>query len=186
MEIHLMISLHQLFLRAGLPVPAGLPDLQVSGIAADSRKVGQGDLFFALHGFRTDGTCFAADAVRRGAALIFSEHPVPDIEVPVFPVENSRRMLALLAAAYYGDPASRMQVVGITGTNGKTTTSHMLEAVFQEAGRRTGLVGTVHYRWPGSTVEAERTTPDILELQEMLSAMRRAGVDLVVMEVSSH
>jgi len=181
-----MISLHQLFLKAGLPLPEGLPDSRVRGIAADSRKVRPGELFIALPGYQVDGSRFASEAAQRGAAVILSEHPLSGLQVPVVRMQKLRRILALLAAAYYGDPASRIEVVGITGTNGKTTISHMLEAVFQETGRRTGLVGTVHYRWPGRVVEADRTTPDILELQQMLCAMERAGVDLVVMEVSSH
>lgn len=161
--------------------------VEIRGITYDSRRVRPGDLFVCIQGLRDDGHRYAGDAVGRGAAALVVERDV-DVspEIPQVRVANGRSALAFLSRRIYGDPSSRLRVIGITGTNGKTTVSYLTEAILAEAGFRPGLLGTVEYRLGGRTIPSSRTTPDAADLQRMLHEMVEAGLTHAVMEVSSH
>ena len=159
----------------------------VTGVAYDSRAVTPGQVFVALKGQHADGTSFARQAIERGAAAVVSEQAAPpDLPVPWAIVGDARLALAVLAAAFYRDPSGEMRVIGITGTNGKTTTAYLIASIFDAAGIRCGILGTVAYRIGGEIREATRTTPEAPDVQELLREMvdRRCGA--CAMEVSSH
>ena len=159
----------------------------VAGIAYDSRAVAPGDVFVALKGQHADGTSFARQAVERGAAAIVSEEPAPDgVHVPWAMVEDARLALSVLAATFYRDPGAEMRVIGITGTNGKTTTAYLLASIFDAAGMRCGILGTVGYRIGDEVREATRTTPEAPEVQSLLREMVDRACGACAMEVSSH
>ncbi len=160
--------------------------IQITGISSDSRKVEPGNLFVAISGYESDGHNFVEEAVKKGAVALVVEKDVGINTVPVIKVENSRKALALLANRFYGDLSRKLLLVGITGTNGKTTVAFLVESILATAGIETGLVGTVVYKWKGHEVSANRTTPDSLNLHRMLKQMKSDGVEAVVMEVSSH
>ena len=167
--------------------PVAPPPLAVTGIAHDSRRVEPGDVFVALRGQHADGTAFVAQAIARGAAAVVSQEAAPvDTVVPWAQVSDARLALALLAVEVHGDPSRRMQVVGITGTNGKTTTAYLMASIFEAAGVRCGLLGTVAYRIGSDVREATRTTPEAPDVQALLAEMADSGCDACVMEVSSH
>ncbi|NTW36896.1 MAG: UDP-N-acetylmuramoyl-L-alanyl-D-glutamate--2,6-diaminopimelate ligase, partial [Syntrophobacteraceae bacterium] len=162
-------------------------DTPVGGIACDSRKVVEGDLFVAIRGTRQDGGLFIEDAVKRGAAAIVSEAaPPPASGIARVQVPDSRLALAGLAVHFFDHPSDRMRVIGITGTNGKTTTSLLIESILRKAGNTVGVLGTLAYRWKDRVLKAPMTTPESLDLQRLLYEMLQAGVSHVAMEVSSH
>ena len=162
-------------------------DQDVTGLAYDSRKAGAGQIFFAVPGEKVDGHDFIADAVRRGAAaVVFSrEGNWPHASAAVR-VKDTRRALALWAAHFFDRPSTKLTLVGITGTNGKTTLSYLIESMLQAAAREPGVIGTISYRYRGSEAPSHHTTPESFDLQEMLAEMVQAGVKSVAMEVSSH
>jgi UDP-N-acetylmuramoyl-L-alanyl-D-glutamate--2,6-diaminopimelate ligase len=168
--------------------PAGVNrDAPVSAIAYDSRRVTPGSVFVALKGLKTDGGVFAEQAAARGAQAIVSESPRPaSIAVPWLGVRDARLALALLADRFFDYPSRRMPVIGVTGTNGKTTTSYLLAAILDAAGLSAGMLGTVTYRIGGEDREASRTTPEAPDVQQLLSEMHARGSRSAVMEVSSH
>src|SRR5688500_1339695 len=159
----------------------------VTGVAHDSRRVEPGHVFVALRGQHADGAALAEQALARGAAAIVSEQAAPaGTTIPWAMVEDARLALALLAAAFYRHPSADMQVVGITGTNGKTTTAYLTAAVLEAAGIRCGILGTVAYRIGDELREATRTTPEAPDVQELLREMVDRGCAACAMEVSSH
>jgi UDP-N-acetylmuramoyl-L-alanyl-D-glutamate--2,6-diaminopimelate ligase len=166
---------------------AALPGIEIHGLAYDSRQVKPGDVFIALKGLKAAGTDFAVDAIRRGAVAVVADRPA-DTEptVPWVVVPDARAAMAALAADFYGHPSRSMQVVGITGTNGKTTTAYLLRAVFESAGKKCGLLGTVTYSVGDVELPASRTTPEAPDVQRMFRQMVDAGCGACVMEVSSH
>jgi len=161
--------------------------LDIPAIRYDSRQVQPGDLFVAIRGEKLDAYNFIPSAVECGAAVIVSEQPVP----PGFnrtwvQVHSTRQALALMAANFYHQPARALKLLGVTGTNGKTTTAYLLESILRAAGQPTGLIGTVEYHLPSGVIPARFTTPETLDLQAMLAQMRDASLAWAVMEVSSH
>jgi UDP-N-acetylmuramoyl-L-alanyl-D-glutamate--2,6-diaminopimelate ligase len=165
----------------------GRPPATVTGITADSRRVGRGDCFIAVPGFKQDARRFIPDAVARGAALVVTEGDAEAcIDVAQVLVPSARRALASLGGAFYGYPSRALTLVGITGTNGKTTTSYLVEALLRVAAGRTGVLGTIQYVVGHEVRAAGQTTPEALEIEAMLATMRERGVRGVAMEVSSH
>ncbi|MCE5191738.1 MAG: UDP-N-acetylmuramoyl-L-alanyl-D-glutamate--2,6-diaminopimelate ligase [Actinomycetia bacterium] len=157
----------------------------VSGVAYRSDAVKPGDAFFCVTGFRHDGHDFAMDAVRRGAVAVVSERRV-DLGVPNAVVPDARVALAFAASSIYSFPSRHIRIVGVTGTNGKTTTTYLLDSIMRVAGRTTGIIGTVETRIAGERQPASRTTPESADLQALFARMRDAGVTDVAMEVSRH
>jgi UDP-N-acetylmuramoyl-L-alanyl-D-glutamate--2,6-diaminopimelate ligase len=173
-------------LKIALPADAALDVLCVS-VEYDSRKATPGSVFVALPGQKTDGAAFASQAIASGAVAIVSERQRSEtVAVPWVVVGNARLALAHLASEFFGHPSRRMKVVGITGTNGKTTTSYLLQAIFEAAGTTCGLMGTVTYRIGDRQIAATRTTPEAPDVQRLMRQMLDAGSKACVMEVSSH
>ena len=159
---------------------------EIEGIAYHSKQVRKEFLFAAIRGMEVDGHQFIEEAIERGAEAVVSEE---EREVPnrtmIF-VPNSRRALAKISSNFYGDPSSQVRLIGITGTNGKTTTTYLLESIFKKAGCNVGVIGTISYRSGRKTTPAPNTTPESLDLQRILWEMLRGGTSHVIMEVSSH
>ena len=185
-------SLHALLRDVGLDVPAALADPPISSITSDSRLVGEGTLFLGLPGERVDGGRFWRQALQDGAAAAVigpaaAQHMPPGADQPVVVVADSvARTVGELAAAYWGHPCRRMGLIGVTGTNGKTTTTHLIEHLAVQAGRPIALFGTLVNRWPGHSITATHTTSVADRLQAQLANAARAGSQLAAMEVSSH
>jgi UDP-N-acetylmuramoyl-L-alanyl-D-glutamate--2,6-diaminopimelate ligase len=162
-------------------------DRDILSIQYDSRRVTPESLFIALPGTKTDGHKYIEHAVQRGAAAVLVEKPVGAIRrATVICVPDAREAMARLAGQFYGHPHRKMKVIGITGTNGKTTTAFMIQRILKEAGIRAGLIGTVRYEIGERVIPAARTTPEAVELHEMMAQMVRQNCGAVVMEVSSH
>jgi UDP-N-acetylmuramoyl-L-alanyl-D-glutamate--2,6-diaminopimelate ligase len=164
-------------------------DREVSSVVQDSRAAGPGSLFVAVRGFHSDGHRFVSQALARGAVAVVAEEGAAidaPANAPVIRVRDSRKALAKLAARFYDYPSTKLRVVGITGTKGKTTTSYLVRSIIEAAGRRTGLIGTIDYRIGDRVVPAPNTTPESIDLQALLAAMVEQGVAYCVMEVSSH
>jgi UDP-N-acetylmuramoyl-L-alanyl-D-glutamate--2,6-diaminopimelate ligase len=164
---------------------AGSLDVDVGGVAIDSRRVVPGDVFFALAGHHTDGRRHVADAVARGARAVVAGGQLTAPGVTVLEAANPRAVLAYVAARLAGDPSRHLVLVATTGTNGKTTTTYLLEGIWRAAGCTTGVIGTIAYRFGGQALPAPLTTPEAPDVQRLLSEMRRAGIGHVVMEASS-
>src|SRR5713101_6864549 len=175
----LEVRLPELFTGIDVRLPPRAEEVDVRALAVDSRKVGPGALFAALQGVVADGADFAPQAVERGAAAVLSDRV---LEV----APDARRAFSQAASRFHGEPSKRMRLVGVTGTNGKTTTAYLVEQLAAARGLRTGLIGTVESRWPGGREGAIHTTPESHDLQELLARMAQAGAQLVAMEVSSH
>src|SRR5256714_3105056 len=163
----------------------GAPDVEVTGLAYDTRSVMAGDLFFCVRGLETDGHRLAPDAVRHGAAALAVERPL-GLGVPEVVVPSARAAMAPAAAAFFGDPTAELEVVGVTGTNGKTTTAFLMRALLEASGRRCGLLGTVKSVVGGVERDVVRTTPEAIDLQREFRAMLDVGDRACAMEVSSH
>jgi UDP-N-acetylmuramoyl-L-alanyl-D-glutamate--2,6-diaminopimelate ligase len=174
---------------AGCPLVAARGNLEVDvcGVEYDSRRVQPGSLFVAVKGTRTDGNRFVAQAVAAGAAAIVSLVPPPhDFAGTWAQVEDDRTALAILAANFFGRPTEHLRAIGVTGTNGKTTTAYLVESILKAAGSPAAIFGTIEYRGPGFVYSAERTTPEAPELQAYFRRVVDGGWKHVVMEVSSH
>jgi UDP-N-acetylmuramoyl-L-alanyl-D-glutamate--2,6-diaminopimelate ligase len=163
----------------------GAPAAEITGLAYSSSGVTPGTLFFCVPGFTADGHDFAPEAVERGAAALVCERPL-GLGVPEVVVENVRATMGPVAARFYGDPTAELDVVGITGTNGKTTTAYLVRHLLEAGGRQTGLLGTVKRVVAGVEEEVERTTPEAIDLQATFRRMVDGGDRACAMEVSSH
>jgi len=163
----------------------GDPSLEVTEVGYDSRRIGPGGAFVAIRGEVTDGNRFVEAVRKKGALAIVSERP-PDGAGPWVEVPDAREALALLSAAVLGEPARSLRLVGVTGTNGKTTTTYLIDAALRAAGYTVGLIGTIQYRIGGRLLEATRTTPESSDLQALFRQMADEGCTDAVMEVSSH
>lgn len=169
-------------------IGAGDPaaDPEIGAIRYRSTDIRPGDLFVAIPGFRVDGHQFAGDAIERGAAAVVTEKQVPlDRGVQIL-VSNTRRAMAILADQFYGRPSEKLTVIGITGTNGKTTTAYLIESILARAGIKTGVIGTINYRYDNKTFNNPMTTPESVDLQRILADMVASGVTHAVIETSSH
>lgn len=169
-------------------ITGGAGDIEISSVAYDSRKVTEGGLFVCITGFNTDGHIYALSAVDKGAKAIVAEREINGIpeDIPVIVLPDTRRALALISAEFYHQPSQKMNVIGVTGTNGKTTTTYLIKTILDHVGRQTGIIGTIGNQIGGRVLHAERTTPESLELQQLFAQMLAAGVTDAVMEVSSH
>jgi UDP-N-acetylmuramoyl-L-alanyl-D-glutamate--2,6-diaminopimelate ligase len=168
-------------------------DVTIRKVTYDSRSVGRGDLFVAIRGLNLDGHRFIENAVHQGARAVILEddRAVSDSfflhnNVTKVVVGNSRRALARISANYFGHPSKKLQLLGVTGTNGKTTSTHLLKSILESTGEKVGLIGTIEYRVGKEVIPAVHTTPESLELNELLDSMLKNGCRSVVMEVSSH
>jgi len=167
----------------------GRVDITIDGIYYDSKKTGQNGLFVCVPGFKVDGHVYAAEAVARGAAALIIEKDVQlsgDRAVTLIYVKDAREALALAAAEYFDHPSDKLKMIGVTGTKGKTTTAYLLRSIFETNGEKAGLLGTIKYEFGGETVESKNTTPESLDLQELLLKMVVKKIETCVMEVSSH
>ncbi len=171
------------------PLPHNMdPECEVGDITHDSRQVAPGSIFVAVRGFNADGHRFISQAVERGAVCIVAERGagIGALNRPVVLVDDTREALSLLALEFFGRPSERLKLIGITGTNGKTTTSYLTKSAIEAAGGMAGLIGTIDYRIGDKVYPAPNTTPESIELQRLLSGMLEAGASHCVMEVSSH
>ncbi|MCX7625738.1 MAG: UDP-N-acetylmuramoyl-L-alanyl-D-glutamate--2,6-diaminopimelate ligase [Candidatus Sumerlaeaceae bacterium] len=180
-------KLSDLLQKANLHVPVSQPGLILSGLTDNSSRVEPGAIFVAIRGSERDGHAFISDAVEKGARAVVVEQEIPPYEgVEILKVPDSKEALGALAHAWYGNPTAHMLVFGVSGTNGKTTTTYLLESICTAAGVSAGVVGTIEYRFANQRESASNTTPSALVLAELFSRMRRHGVAAVAMEVSSH
>lgn len=171
----------------GIEVQASSGNIQVivRGISMDSRQVVPGDIYTCVPGFKADGHDYAANAIASGAVALVVERFLPLI-VPQIMVPNVRQVIGPLAATLHNHPSNQLELVGVTGTNGKTTITHLIEKIGTKHAKKVGLIGTLGARIDGREIPGERTTPESIEVQKLLREMVDAGVSLAVMEVSSH
>ena len=168
-------------------LPPELASGNIQGLEYDSRRVQPGFVFFAFPGANVDGRAFAAEAAIKGAVATVSELPAPQgWSAPWIQVEHGRQALALAARTFYGKLDEKLSLIGITGTNGKTTTAFLLDSVLRQAGKTTAMIGTIEYRMGAKTLPAPNTTPESLDLARMFSDLNSIGGTHVTMEVSSH
>lgn len=178
--------------------PTFNPDPEITSIHYNSRTVKYGGLFVAIKGHTSDGHKFINDALNRGAAAVFVQKPVGSLHLnieghpehkngaAIVETSDSRKALATLAKRFYGHPSEKLTVIGITGTNGKTTVAYLIESILKKAGIKTGVIGTINYRYSDKTFDNPVTTPESLDLQRILDEMQMNGITHVIMEVSSH
>ena len=182
-------KLSVLFEGVAASVPASASNLEIRQVACDSRKVQPRALFFALHGAKADGNAFIRDAVSRGAVAVASEDAAP-AEIPPgvawIHVANARKALAITAANFFNHPAKALQLAAVTGTNGKTTTTSLIDSIVKASGAKTGLFGTIAYHTPLGDYPAPNTTPESVDLQGFFAEIREAGGRFAVLEASSH
>lgn len=164
----------------------GSDKCKVSGISFNSKETKAGDLFICIKGFKTDGHNYAEMAVEKGAVVVVAEHEIENVAVTTVIVKDSRLAMAHIAAAYYGYPAKNLKLIGITGTNGKTTSTYLVKSILESFGKKVGLIGTNQNMIEDRIIPSSHTTPDSLELMQLFKDMADNCVEYVVMEVSSH
>ncbi len=164
-----------------------LCDVEITGITNDSRKVRPGHLYVAIKGHKTDGHNFIKQSLESGAqAIVSEERSSLNTQIPQIIVHNARKALSSLSCDFYSNPSQRINVVGVTGTNGKTTTTFLTKSIIEQAGYETGLIGTINYQIGKKIIPAQETTPESVELQRLIAEMVEAKMKFAVMEVSSH
>lgn len=161
-------------------------DINIDSIEQDTRKVTDGTLFICIEGDKFDGHQFAHEAVKKGAVAIVANRVIPKLNVPTILVRDTKRAMAILADAFYQHPSQQLFLVGVTGTNGKTSVSHIVDHMFHVANKKTGLIGTLYTKIGNQKLETKNTTPDSITLQKTFHDMIQKGVEVVSMEVSSH
>ncbi|HAT4306843.1 UDP-N-acetylmuramoyl-L-alanyl-D-glutamate--2,6-diaminopimelate ligase [Clostridium perfringens] len=165
----------------------GNEESKVQNIRYDNRKIEQGDAFVCVKGFKVDGHSFIGDAIKKGAkTLIVQEDVSVQEDITIIKVRDTRKALAIMSSNYFGNPKDKLKIIGITGTNGKTTSAFIIKSILEKAGLMTGLIGTIANYIGNKKVDAVRTTPESYELHELFKNMVDAGVEYCVMEVSSH
>ena len=165
----------------------GRDNTEITGISADSRKIEKGFLFVCIAGVHVDGATFAGQAVEKGAvAVLTNKHLDLPLEITQITVPDIHAALEDIVPYFYDYPGKKMRMIGVTGTNGKTTTSHIIAHILREAGYHVGVIGTIHALIDDKELEIHNTTPDVVELQALLALMYAEGMEYVVMEVSSH
>ena len=164
----------------------GEQDLDITNIAYDSRRVEKGSLFICITGFSQDGHLYAENAAEKGATVILAEKPIAVDNVTVVIVDNTRAVMAQIAVNFYKDPTNEVRVIGITGTNGKTTTTYLIKSILEQNNKKTGLLGTISTQIGDKEYKSSRTTPESLDLQKIFRDMADARIEYCVMEVSSH
>jgi UDP-N-acetylmuramoyl-L-alanyl-D-glutamate--2,6-diaminopimelate ligase len=179
------MELEKIIRRLEKPIVTGTLARDVNAICYDSRQVAPGSLFCAIEGNQVDGHAFIGQAIERGAIAVVSQKPHLTTKATHIQIKDSRDALARLAATFYDDPSTRLQLVGVTGTNGKTTTTFLIKHLLDRAGQRTGLIGTVSYQIGERVLPAQRTTPESVDLQQLFSQALEAGCVNLAMEVSS-
>ncbi len=180
------MTLSELLKDVKIKKMSGGGGMKISGVAYDSRKVKPGYVFVCITGYATDGHKFARSAVENGAVAVVAEHDLPTVDVPCVVVENTRKAMAHIAATYYDYPFKKFNLIGITGTNGKTTSTYLIKAILEHMGKKVGLIGTNQNMIGDMVIPTSRTTPDSLELMQLFDEIAKHNVDYVVMEVSSH
>jgi len=167
-----------------------IPDFEVRGLTCNSKDSGNDFIFVAIKGARADGNRFIREALAKGAKAVFIQGPRPAFQRKAgkffVTVKNARKALAILAAQFYGNPSGKVKVVGITGTNGKTTISYLLESLLKKNGSCPAVLGTVNYRFRDKVFASKNTTPGPVQMHALLSGMLKEGMDYAVLEVSSH
>ena len=169
----------------------GKNDININKIEYDSKKIQKGDMFVAIKGYEQDGNDYIAEAIDRGAVSIIVGNNIDmqkymEKEITIVKVENTRIALAVVSSNFYHNPASKLKIIGITGTKGKTTTAYMIRDIMNASGKKTGMIGTIYNTYGNVQIESTRTSPESLDLQKLLHDMVEAGMEYVVMEVSSH
>jgi len=181
-----MMKLKNIFEQIEAQIPIEIEDLEIRGLHYDSRKIGQGDLFIAVPGFKVDGHSFLAQVREQGAAAAVVEQLNPNIDLPQIQVSNARNVMAGLSANFYKQSLDSMRLVGITGTNGKTSCGFLIQSILEAAGYPAGLIGTIAYFLKDKSIPAWNTTPEAIDLSGILDTMYKEGLQSAVLEVSSH
>jgi UDP-N-acetylmuramoyl-L-alanyl-D-glutamate--2,6-diaminopimelate ligase len=183
----IVLKLSDIFFGVDYEVIKGNENIDVGEIQYDSRKVKNGDLFVCIKGYKTDGHKYVESAYKNGAAVIVCSENLKNLpDCTVIKVKDSRKALSVMSSNYYGNPSSKMKVIGVTGTNGKTTCTFMIKSILEEAGYKVGIVGTIANYIGDRKLHSDRTTPESLELQKLFKDMVDSKVDYCVMETSSH
>ena len=178
--------------KCGVKLVSGNIDREIASVEYDSRKVNNTSLFVAVSGFVTDGHLYVKEALEKGAAVVVSESKAGDFKdilkngTIILSAPDTRKALSAFSAELFGRPTLKVPVIGITGTNGKTSISYMIESILKDAGYVPGVVGTVNYRWKDTVISAPNTTPESRDMQELFARMLSEGVNVIIMEVSSH
>lgn len=160
-------------------------ELDIKLLTQDTREVVENSIFVAVEGYTVDGHDFVNQAVEKGAKIIIARKPI-SVSVPVVYVQDTNRAMAILADVFYGVPSQKMRMIGVTGTNGKTTVTHLIEQIYRDLNQKTGLIGTMYRKINDTVYPSNNTTPDVITLQRTLAQMKQEKVDTVAMEVSSH